>query len=49
MTKDDEMGWECSTYGGVETCVRAVVGKPEGKRSHRISGRSCKDNIKMCL
>jgi len=30
--KKNEMGWTSGTYGGEESCIQGLVGKPEGKR-----------------
>jgi len=31
------MGWACGTYDGVATCIKGLVGKPEGNRAPRVS------------
>ena len=40
------MGGACSTYGGRESCIQGLVGKPEGKRPRGRPGRRWEDNIK---
>jgi hypothetical protein len=39
------MGGACSAYGGWESCVRVLVGKPEGNRSLRKPRHRWEDNI----
>jgi hypothetical protein len=48
-TKKDKMGWACGTYGGVERCVRGLVGKPEGRRLIGRCKNRWEDNIKKDL
>ena len=31
------MGWACGTYDIVATCIKGLVGEPEGKRTPRVS------------
>jgi hypothetical protein len=38
-------GWECSTNGRDEKCVKILVGKPKGKRQFGRPRRRWKDNI----
>ena len=46
--ENNEMGGECSTYGGERRGVyRVLVRKPEGKRPLGRSRRRWEDNIKM--
>ena len=44
---ENEMGGECSTYGGGERCIQGLVGKPEGMRPAGRPRRSWKENMKM--
>jgi hypothetical protein len=45
--KEDDMGGACSTYGGNETCVKKLAGKPEGKRLLGRPRRRWEGNIRM--
>jgi len=48
--ENNEMGGECSTYGGEgRYAYRVLVGISEGKRPPRRPRRRCEDNIKMGL
>jgi len=43
------MGGTCSAYGGEESLLQGLVGKPEGKRLLGRPRRRWEDNIKMDL
>jgi hypothetical protein len=43
------MGRTCGTYGGEERCIRALVGKPEGRRPLERPRRRWENNIKTDL
>jgi hypothetical protein len=43
------MSGACSTYGGERSCIRVLVGKPEGKRPLRRTGRRSDYNTKVDL
>ena len=43
------MGWACSTYVERRGVYRALVGKPEGKKSLGRPRRRWEDNIKVDL
>jgi hypothetical protein len=43
------MGWTCGTYGGEESCIRALVWEAEGRRPLERPRRRWEDNIKMDL
>jgi hypothetical protein len=45
----NEMGGECSTYGGRRGVYRVLVGKPEGKRRLGRTRHSGEGSIKMDL
>jgi hypothetical protein len=45
----NEMGGECSAYGGEERVYRVLVGKPEGKRQLGRSRRRWEDNLNGSL
>jgi len=43
------MGGACGTYGGEETCIQGLVGKPKGKTPLGRPRRRWQENIKMNL
>jgi len=43
------MGGACSMYGGEESCIQVLVGKPEGQTLLGRPRRRWEDNIKMDL
>jgi hypothetical protein len=47
--ENNEMGGECYTYGGEDTCIPVCGGKPEGKRPLGRSRLRWENNIKMDL
>jgi len=47
--EQNEMGWECGTYGGGQEVYRVLVGKPDGKRPLGRPRRRWVDNIRMDL
>jgi len=46
---NNELGRTCNKYGEREGLCRVLVGKPEGKRSLRITRHGLEDNIKIDL
>jgi len=47
--KNNEIGGECSTYGGQEWCIQGFGGGDQGRRSLGRHRQKWEDNIKMDL